>query len=185
MNLNRNLVWVLPLLLLIGAPLWWQPVGTILAPRGDFSAPPLPSQEQLKRFAMEGVTLSHCRDGKHEFTLNSARVTSNGNDDSLQLLEVRATITGTSDPTIITSGEAYYHTGREILTMLDRVRITMPDHQEIRTEALRYLAKYRKVKTAEDVFLNGSGVEVRGSTMFYDLVNGALRVGGRVVVDLQ
>ena len=185
MDLKRNLVWIIPLVLLFATPLWWEAAGSLLAPRGDFSTPPPPSEDKLKRFTMKGVTLSHCRDGKNEFLLNAEKVSSTGQDDRLQLHEVKAEITGEGTPTIITSGEAFFHTGRQILTMLDRVSIKMADGQEIKTEALRYLVKFRKVKTAEDVVLNGNGVGIKGSTMFYDLAKGALRVGGRVVVDLQ
>ena len=88
-----------------------------------------------------------------------------------------------SQPYTLRGGEAFYHPGRQIITVLDHVRLQTPDGQKLKTEALRYLMKFRKIKTAEDVWLGSEELQVEGGNLFYDLVDGNFRIGGRVRVD--
>lgn len=134
---------------------------------------------------MEKVVLVQNRDGCEEFVLNAARVNKGIHEDILELEEVEAQlIDGDGRPAILTGGEAFYHTGQQIVTVLDNVLLQMPDGQKMKTEALRYLAKYRKIKTAEEVWLSDEKGQVFGGNLYYNLVDGNFRVGGGVKVDL-
>jgi LPS export ABC transporter protein LptC len=185
MNFKRNFIWLLPLLVIISGPLWWSTIGDLLKPQYTFDTPAPPSSTQLKIFVMEEVHLVQTRDGRDEFVLKAAKVNSGIHEDVLELekVEVRL-VDGDGRPTILTGGEAFYQTDQQIITIIDNVRVQTPDGQEMRTEALRYLTKYRKVKTAENVWLAGEKVRIVGGNMFYDLVDGNFRVGGGVKVDL-
>ena len=98
--------------------------------------------------------------------------------------EIEARFTGPDGrSTVLTGGEALYNTKQQIITLLDRVRVRTPNGQLMKTEALRYLVRFRKVKTAEDVWLGDEKIQISGGNLFYDLGDGNFRVGGRVKVD--
>ena len=185
MNVKRTSIWLLPLLAIVSGPLWWSPVADLLKPRGDFDTSAPPPITQLKTFVLEDVLLVQHRDGRDEFVLKAAKVNSGIHADILELEKVEAQLLdGDGRATLLTGGEASYHTVQQIITIIDDVRVQTPDGQKMRTEALRYLTKYRKIKTAEDVWLDDEKVRVAGGNMFYDLVGGNFRVGGGVRVDL-
>jgi LPS export ABC transporter protein LptC len=185
MNFKRNFIWLLPLLAILSGPLWWPGAGDLLKPRGDFDSPVSPQTNQSKSFVMNQVLLTQHRDGRDEFILKAAKVNSGIHADVFELEKIEAQLLAADGrATLITGGEAFYHTGRQIITVIDNVLVQTPDGQEMKTEALRYLTKYRKIKTAEDVWITDAKVEVAGGNMFYDLVAGDFRVGGGVKVDL-
>jgi LPS export ABC transporter protein LptC len=185
MDFKRNSLWLLPLLVMVSGPWWWPAAGALLKPRGDFAHPAPPAIDQLKSFVMEGVVLTQHRAGRDEFILKAARVNSGLHEDVLALEEIEASLFGADgSATLLTGGEALYHTDHQILTVLDNVQIQTPDGQAMRTAALRYLIKYRKVKTAEAVTLVAAKARVTGGNMFYDLGDGNFRFGGGVKVDL-
>ncbi|MEN8136079.1 MAG: LPS export ABC transporter periplasmic protein LptC [Thermodesulfobacteriota bacterium] len=185
MNVKRNSVWLLPLLVILSGPLWWPTVADLLKPRGSFDTPAPPSSSQLKTFVLDEVLLIQNRDGHDEFVLKAAKINNGIHDDLLELEEIEVQLLdGDGRPTVLTGGEAFYHTDQQIITIIDNVRLRTPDGQEMRTEALRYLTKYRKIKTAEDIWLADEKARVAGGNMFYDLVDGNFRVGGGVRVDL-
>lgn len=184
MNLKRNATWLLPLLLILSGPLWWPAAGQLLKPRGGFDRPVPPATVKLKTFVMDQVVLTQNRGGRDELIIRAARVNSSVHDDLLELEGIEATLLGRDGrATVLTGGEAFYHNGQQVITVIDNVRLRTPDGQEIKTEALRYLARFQKVKTAEDVWFSDPGIQVSGGNLFYDLADGNFRVGGRVKVD--
>jgi len=185
MNLKRNAIWLLPLMAIASSPVWWHLAGDLLKPRGSLESPPPPAIAQLKSFVMERMVMIQNRGGRDEFILKAAKVNSGIHEDVLLMDEIEAQLFDSGGPpAVLTGGEAFYDTGREIITIIDDVRMRTPEGQEMRTEAVRYLAKYRKVKTAEAVLLTGENLRVAGNNMFYDLTAGKLRLGGGIQVDL-
>ena len=185
MNFKRNFIWLLPFLTIMSGPLWWSVAGDLLKPRGDFGSPVSPPANQLKSFVMDEVLLTQNRDGRDEFILRAAKVNSGIHADVLELEKIEAQLIASDGrATVITGGEALYHTDQRIITVIDNVRVQTPDGQEMKTEALRYLTRYRKIKTAEDVWITDKKLRVVGGNLFYDLGNGNFRVGDGVKVDL-
>lgn len=184
MKAKRNLIWQIPLLIMLTGPLWWSAVGDLLQPRSSFVNTGQKSTVPPQSFTMEKVVLTNNRAGRDELILQAERVTSGMHADLLHLEGIEAWMLGRSgQPYTLTGGEAFYHPGRQIITVLDHVRLQTPDGQELQTEALRYLMKFRKLKTAEDVWLGSEELQIEGGNLFYDLVEGNFRIGGRVRVD--
>jgi len=186
MDLNRNLICLLPLLLAASSPLWWSAAGDILEPGTDYISSVPKSSGQSKKFFLDQVVLVQNRGGRENLTIKAARVRSEESGDLLQMDDVEAHLRDHGEqPTVLKSGEAFFNSTQQVLTVLDNVRIETPEGQKMRTEALRYLTRYNKIKTAEDIWVKGSGGEIRGTSLFYDLDSGDFRVGGRVKVDFQ
>ena len=185
MDLKRNSVWILPLLLILTGPLWWAKAGDLLKPRGGVVVVNRDSLDpQTHTFVMGQAVFTSYINDREEFVLKAAHVRSGMHEEQLELEDVKAEFAGKDGrSTVMTGGEAYYDKDRQVITVIDNVRIQTPDGQLVKTEALRYLVRYRKVKTAEDVWLGDKSFQVRGGNLFYDLVDGNFRVGGRVSVD--
>ncbi len=185
MNLKRNYIWILPLLILLLAPLWWKEAGRLLGPKVTVmtSASSVTSR-QLNIFVMHRVVMSQNRAGLDEMLVKADKVQSGRDDDELQMFAVTGQLFGDHRSLLVSGEEANYNSTRQILTISEQVKLVTNDGYHLETEVLRYFPKFRKVKTAEMVSLAGPGLNLKGEGMIYDMLTGDFRVGGRVVVDL-
>lgn len=127
---------------------------------------------------MEDVAFFQAKQGVADFQLKAKRLHGAGEDTGYDLEEAEAERLGPR-PAHITGGNAHYDPEREILTMLDDVVVRTAD-LEVKTPAMRYLARFETVKSAADVEMKGKGFNITGTTFMYNLANGNLRVGKRV-----
>ncbi|MEA2085167.1 MAG: LPS export ABC transporter periplasmic protein LptC [Thermodesulfobacteriota bacterium] len=175
---------LLPLLLLVSAPLWRDGIANFLKPRGEFDLKGKSGSAPTRLFTMEEVRLSQSTKGIKEWDIKAAKVYSHGADSGIRIDGVEAVFYDKKKPSAdISSGKATYDEKKQILTLVDDVHLVTRDGHELRTEILRYLAKFQKVKTAAKVRLSGEDFDIRGNSLFYDLKTGAFRVGGRVYCD--
>ena len=182
----RIIILLIPLLLVLAAPLWWPAVAGFFRPRGGPEVTPVRGAEK-RQFAMEGVRFSQSRGGKPEWRINAARLeTARGRDNEMRLEEVEAVLRGESASRFhITSDQGIYDSDALVLTLMDDVLVRMRDGYELRTELLRYLEKRSKVETGAPVRLVGKDVLIHGQGMTYDLDTGSYAVGGRLDVLLK
>lgn len=178
---SRNLLWQLPLLLLLSGPLWWGSIASFLQVENK-STKWVPRPESS--FILAGAFLSQSTDGKDEIFLHAGRIYSQKNQSVMQLRDVEALILGEKDQSFnMKGGQASYDSEKEILTILDDVMVVM-ENVKVVTSALRYLTKFKKVKSAADVELIGEGMRVSGTSFMYDLQTGDFRIGKRVRCDI-
>ncbi|MCK5231846.1 MAG: LPS export ABC transporter periplasmic protein LptC [Desulfobulbaceae bacterium] len=184
MTWRRHILWFLPFLFLVTAPLWQGTIANFLKPRGEFDLKADSGPASLRLFTMEEAHLSQITKGIKEWDIKAAKVYSEGVDSAIRMDGVEAVFydRGRADANIL-SGKATYDEKKQILTLMDDVHLVTRDGHELRTEALRYLVKFQKIKTAVRVRLFGENVEIQGNSLFYDLKTGAFRVGGRVSCD--
>ena len=180
---SRNMLWQLPLFVVVLYPLWWGAAAdflTIEAIKQDQSS----AVRTRSSFAMQQVKISQAELGKEEIRLDASRLYSEDDQDVLFLEEPVTQLVGNKDkPVTIKGRHAVYETKKQILTLLEDVEMISSDTL-VTTSVLRYMSKYKKVKSAADVELNNDGMRVTGTSFYYDLVNGDLRVGKRVVCNL-
>ncbi|MFC1523697.1 LPS export ABC transporter periplasmic protein LptC [Thermodesulfobacteriota bacterium] len=182
----RNLLWIIPLMIFVTAPSWWQPVSIFLQPRSDRDSAIKPPETIPKNFLLEDVTLIQNNHQGEELRLTADKLYTVGDETRLDMEQVETLIYGTDGtPMTVTSGEALYDSRKRILTLLDDVHFLDENGFELHTQALRYLVPYRIIKTALDVELIGNNSHVLGTGFFYDLESGAFRVGGRVLFDTR
>jgi len=175
---SRNLFWQLPLMALVLAPLWLQPLSDFLDP--EQSRKISKSAEPQRNFRMDSITLVQIRDAQEEFLLNADSVVSSDNQETLELQNPRAVLKGSSDKIRVSGQEAVYETEKEILTILKDVKLLLEEGTEVDTQVIRYLARFRKVKSAAALDFKGKDMRVTGTSFFYDLNSGNFRVGKRV-----
>lgn len=181
----RNLLWLIPLALLLTSPLWKGPFVRLLMPHGEESAPVTTPRERT--VALTGVELNRYENGKQEMLLAAERVESGR--DGLNLLslagvDLRLFVEG--EPRAhITCGEGSFDTVRRLITLVEDVTVTTSDELELRTDALRYFLNKKTMKTATPVLFQSPRVTLRGIGMMYHFGSGDYRVGGRVVGDMM
>ena len=183
---SRNLLWIVPLVLLVTSPVWKPALQEFLSPHGNLkvkTGSPLPD----KSFELTEVQLSRYENGQADLVLKADRVQSGrGGTDSLLMSKVDALLFDKGrERAHITGGEGYFDGEKQILTLVEDAAVTTQDNYELRADALRYLITYKTVKTATDIFFKSEDVTVRGTGMSYNLASGAYRVGGRVVCDVR
>jgi LPS export ABC transporter protein LptC len=184
----RIFLLLIPLLLLVAAPLWWPAAAAFLRPRGGIEAGPARCAD-TRQFAMAGVRFSQSRSGRPEWRIDAARLeTVSGRDHEMQLEEVEAVLHGKSGGKggfHITSDKGVYDSETLVLTLIDNVLVRMGSGYEMRTEVLRYLEKTALMETRAPVRLVGEDLIVRGRGMTYDLKTGSYVIGGRLNVEMK
>ncbi len=94
---RRNLLWLVPAMAMVSAPLWWPLAHQFLEPRGDFSVPPSISGPRDQIFTMENMTLSQHRGEVEELRVTAARVRTGDNQKDMEMEEVTAVAPGAAD----------------------------------------------------------------------------------------
>ncbi len=184
MNLSRNKIWFLPLVIVLLYPLWGNPVKKFLSvkvERMDFIRAMIDNENP--QFRMEDFTLYQTGNGKLELKLAADAVLSGDPGSSEYRLEgVRCLLYGEDDKeTLITGGEALYVAKQKLITIVDDVVVNSNSGEfTLETDALRYFTFYKVVKTATPVVLQNKDGTVRGNSLMYNMQTGAFRVTGDV-----
>jgi len=182
----RNLLWIVPLALLVTSSVWKPAVVEFLAPHGNLKVKTGDSVPD-KSFILTDVQLSRYEKGQADLVLNAAMVQSGRRGmDSFHLQNVDVLLFAEGkEKAHITGGEGFYDGDKQILTLVEDAAVVVRNQYELRSDALRYLITYKTVKTAAEIFFKSKDFTVRGTGMSYNLESGAYRVGGRVVCDVK
>ena len=187
---TRNLLWVVPLALLLAFPLWKPLAVSFLSPerqRGGQTPPSLSGPRVQASSEMEGVQLEQSRKGLREWLLTAARLSNRENNDYMELEEVRALFFnggGEEEKTRISSRRAQYNAGANRLILEGDVSAKVRQGYEMRTESLEYAESDRKIRTTADVMIRGENIEVTGERLLYDMATGNYSLAGNVVCRL-
>lgn len=184
---GRNLLWILPLLLLATYPVWQPVTADLLKPRTVSGGRP----EQIaggepgsSKIDMGEVELSQQVNGAKEWRLHAVHLVSSAADTLFDLEEVRVLFYGdqgeTTEPVTITGDRGRYDTQAQILTLADNVEVKTADGKVMRTQHLRYLTGLRILKASAGVHMAGANFDVRGNNLTYNLAAKSYTVAGGV-----
>lgn len=182
----RNMLWGVPLILLLTSPLWRPGFIDFLTPRYGFS-PVFEDDRAVGGFTMTGVTLTRSVNGHPEAILSAAKVKSgrwDQNDYWMEKIDALFFDKGEVQAHVM-SGEGYYDVSQKILTLVEGASVMFGDKYELRTEALRYLLSYKTLKTGMDIFFRSQDIIIKGTGMWYNFDTGDYKVGGRVKFDMK
>lgn len=179
----RNLLWLLPLALLVGWPLWGGPLTSFLAPRGGFDVAAQPRNGQVKSFSMDGVFFTQLKRGVKDWQITTDHLYTADDPDLMQMEQVEAAVfEKTQEKFHITSQNGVYDTKKEVLTLEKDVRVRSDEGFVVTSSRLRYYDKQRAIKTDTPVHIVGKDMDIRGKGLVYDLNRATYEVGGRVKV---
>jgi LPS export ABC transporter protein LptC len=184
----RNLLWLLPLLLLLTSPLWKPEFASFLRPRGGYAAPDLglDDLDQEQRFIMDAIAITMSSAGKVEWVITAKQAYTGESDKDIGMLGVDATYTGTDqENTRITSNKGVYDISERHLTLMEDVVIDKPlSRQKLLTDLLHYYNNRKVVVCPGDVELRGPDFKIRAGSLEYDLASRDYNFGDRVRVEL-
>ncbi len=184
----RNLLWIIPLLLLLTSPLWEPPLADFLAPHGgydpQFSAkgPNTP----IQNFTMDSVSITLTSKGMAEWQIDADQAFTGERDNEIEMTGVRAMYIGTKrDPTNIQSERGRYLVEARELVLLDNVLVAKPTKkEELRTEELHYFDDSKMAVCPGKVSIQTPDFKLNAGSMDYDLSTDGFDFQNRVKVDL-
>lgn len=180
----RNLLWILPLAMLVSAPAWKGPLGRFLAPRGglDLAASALAG----RTFRMEGVVFSQMNRDQVEWRLEAGEMASGDNENDLRFTDIRALLYGEAPAgeeagaTVITSPRGRYDTETEILDLLDNVVVQAEGGYELHADSAAFAARRNQVTAKGGVRLSGGNFKASGRQFRFDLASRNMELEGQV-----
>ncbi len=182
----RTFSWLLPLLLLLTAPLWTGPVLRFLDPSAGFQAVP-PDPEARSRAEMEGVRFFQDKGGVRDWQLTARRLRS-ADGENLELDGVDALFHGSGEEgrQMSVSGEhGRYQTETRSLTLQGQVLLRAEPDYRMATENLEYREEDRELFAAGEVTVSGAQFEISGRDLRYDLTSRDFQLAGPVLCTLQ
>ncbi len=184
---SRNSVWLIPLLLLLSAPLWWYPLNAFLTPRyDDIQRDDL--ADVTRSFVMKKAVLDQYVEGRRQWLVKADKVSSAAMEDDYRLEKVKGVLydSGGKVEAEFRGNQGSYEKEKEIFVLMDQavVRLTKGGWV-LKGESLSYDVKKRQVNSATPVSVAGRDVKVKGSGMRYDMKSGRLQVEGRVGCDIS
>ena len=184
MNLKRNYIWLLPLLLAITGPLWWGAASWLLGPRSGGASVTPPGERQLNTFVLHRVALSQARNGLDDLFVEAEQVNSGKAADELEMLGVTGVMTGKERSLKFSGGIARYEPEGQVLSVGEQVKMATSDGYQLTVDRLRCLTATRQIDSDKVFNLTGPGLKLSGRNFLYSLPTGDFRIGGRVVGDV-
>jgi len=184
---SRNLLWIVPLVLLLVYPLWKPLAVGFLKPervKSMQSSTSLRNPHTLSSSEMDGVRLEQSKNGRQEWFLTAGHLNSRESDSKMEMTDVNARFfdgEGKDEAAHIRSRKAIYSSDTGLLILLGSVLVQNRQGFEMRTESLEYTAADQKIKTTSKVHVTGENMEVNAGRLLYDLTTGNYSLEGNVV----
>ena len=182
----RNLLWIIPLGLLLSSPLWKSYVADFLKPRGGYDATVAEAYKRKSQsFILDHITITLTSNGQVEWKVNAERAFTGKTDREIGMIEVDALYTGKGkDPVTVTSSRGAYLMDERHLILIDNVVVRKPDSkEELYTDLLHYYDATKMVVSPVDVDIRGTKFILQAGRMDYDLSSDGYDFNERVKVE--
>jgi len=177
---RRNLLWIIPGLLILTFPLWRIPVGVFLTP--PVSSPSEQKGDRTQDFAMKKATIIQNEMGRETAIIRARKVFTAPRPDEYLLEDINSEIfDDDGSPTTIVADAGHYNLPTKQLRLESNVVIvnTTADYTML-SEVLIYDGLKRTIFCPVATHLQGDGITVAGSSFRHDMKTGVYAVGGRV-----
>jgi len=179
---TRNLLWLIPLGLLITFPIWKHPIASFLEPRGGYDQNFGKQDKNIQNFMMDNVIIIQDQAGHKTAIVRADKAFTTDTPNEFQLDIVDADLFSEDDEKVtITATSGIYNTESKQLTLVKNVIVSRSsENQKLFSELLYYYDHNRTIQSPGDTRLIGDSIEVRGGSLDYDIVSSRYEVGGRV-----
>jgi LPS export ABC transporter protein LptC len=183
---SRNLVWLVPLALVITFPLWHLPLAAFLAPRGGYDPNLAQNRPDAHDFTMQTVHITQSHNGQTTLDLLATRAMTGQTADEFKMEDVNATvISAQGEQTYVTAKRGIFDKASSLLSLIDNVVIKKPkDKYEIYTDLLHYNDKSKIAVCPGATRLKGDKVSIKGGSLTYNTLANSYDIGGRVYCKL-
>jgi len=185
---GRNLLWLVPLVLLVTFPLWKHPVSSFLSPRGGFdnksrTATPVKGYN----FSMTGVQILQSEENIETARIRAALARSTNTPNVYVLEQVDADLLDDNGGiTQVLAETGSFDVDNKRLELSDNVVINnRVENYTMKTDLLYYDGNDRTVHCPGKSVLQGNGIAITGTSLHHDMNTGAYTIGGRVFCTLQ
>ena len=186
----RNILWLLPVALLLSWPVWGGPITRFLAPRGGMDRSATLAMPQGAAtgagFSMEGALFSQLKNGVRDWQIQAQRIYSGEDQDRMQLVTVEAQVFKNAERRfVITGQEGEYNSKKKVLVMRNEVNVQAEKGFLIQSDSISYDDQARRITTNVPVRITGKDMDIHGMGMVYDMQKDSYDVSGRVKVDIK
>lgn len=184
---RRNLLWLVPLLLLVTFPTWRRPLVSFLEPRGGYNANFGKRDQDVHNFIMEGVIIIQNQAGRKTAEIRADQAFTSEEPDEFVLSSVDADIFDENDDKVnILAESGIYNTKTKQLTLVENVRVfRQANNQLLFSDLLYYYDHNRTISSPGQTRLVGKNIEIKGGSLDYDLITNQYQIGGRVYCTIQ
>ncbi|MFH7320679.1 LPS export ABC transporter periplasmic protein LptC [Desulfurivibrio sp. D14AmB] len=178
----RNLLWLIPLLLLLGWPLYGGGVRAFLAPPPwDEGGGSRRTEEPPQRFVLEGVSFYQDEAGVRRLRIDTPSLRTDPQSDKLLLAAIAGVLfRERGEDLTFTAGRGYYDPPGAMLYLEEDVRLSEAEGLRLTTPALSYQEHQRRVSSQAGVEIFAEELAVRGQNFDYDLESGDYLLTGQV-----
>lgn len=179
---RRNLVWLIPVLLIATFPLWRLPVGSFLAPRTTEDSTITTAEEDLHNFVMQKVIITQNQAGKKTAEIRSWQAYTGDKPDEYVLVSVDADLFDDQGNRVNIKAETgVYNTQTKHLILSNNVVVDrIAENQQLYTDLLNYYDDKRIIDSPAATTMVAENARINGSSLHYDIVTGQYQIGGRV-----
>lgn len=179
---RRNLLWLIPLALIVSFPVWRLPLVAFLQPRGSFDPGSADQEQDTHNFVMDKVIIMQNQAGKTTAEIRAEQALTSEKPHEFILLNVDADLYGDdNDQVKVLSQSGLYNTETRQLTLEGSVHVNrVATGQQLFSELIYYFDSNRTIKSPGATRLLAEQIEIKGSSLDYDISSGQYQIGGRV-----
>lgn len=179
---RRNLVWLIPTLLIVTFPLWRLPVGSFLAPRATEDNVITTEDEDRHDFVMQKVIIAQNQAGRKTAEIRSWQAYTGDKPEEYVLVSVDADLFDDQGSRVNVKAESgIYNTQTKHLILNSNVVVDrIARNQQLYTELLHYYEDKRIINSPVATKMVADNALINGSSLHYDIVTGQYLIGGRV-----
>ena len=179
---KRNMLWLVPLALLISFPIWKYPLASFLEPRGGYDSSFEEQNQDEHNFAMDKVVIYQDKEGVRTAEIRAETAYTSETPNEYILTSVDGDLFSESGEKIdVIAEEGIFNTDTRTLTLKTNVVIHRPDQeQKLFSDLLYYFDESRKLISPGDTRLVGKKIIIEGSSLDYDVATTQYEIGGRV-----
>jgi LPS export ABC transporter protein LptC len=179
---RRNLIWLIPTLLIITFPVWRLPVGSFLAPRTTENTTTGEMDEDQHNFVMQKVVIAQNQAGKKTAEIRSWQAYTGDKPDEYVLVSVDADLFDDEGNRVNIMAESgiYNTTTRHLILNSNVVVNRIAQNQKLYTDLLHYYEGKRIIHSPVATRMAAENAKITGSSLQYDIVTGQYLIGGRV-----
>ena len=184
---RRNLVWLIPILMIVTFPLWRLPVASFLTPRGLEENGVNTGTDKEHDFVMQKVLITQNQAGQKTAEVQARQAFTSDKPNEFVLVDIDADLFDEQgDMVNIKADSGLYNTETRQLILNKNVVVSRDSQkQQLFTDLLHYYDDKRIIDSPVPTRMVAEGAEISGSSLRYDIVTGQYFVGGRVSTILQ
>ena len=179
----RNLLWIIPILLLITFPFWRIPLVSFLEPRGGYDPSFGKRDRNVHNFLMEKIVILQDQEGKRTAIVKANQAHTTEIPNEFTLTEVDGDLFSEEGEQVhVIAQKGNYNTDTRQLFLEENVRvIRVSEDQKLFTDTLYYYDETRTVHSPSPTRLVGKNIEIKGQSLDYNIATNQYRIGGRVL----